>query len=276
LTIMVKHKTNKARKVFREKFGETPLKTGTVRWYIMIEMAAQVDRIGLERIIKEYVDVCVAKKYSVNSANELKTMMADPVTLAYTMIELAALSDVGEPFCRATYTLEGDAPLVFVAYEVLQELVGYVDGSSKFTYQRLHLAAKKAEDTMKAQQQPLYDDFEAAKSAVEECQKKVNSASKTEASIRPKFNKRGKTAATAQVERHTEAKDELNKAEQAKEKAEKALKRVEKEKDQLVSLEKLTAHGRSVVQPGLVSLSTRACLHPVSLFGPWSPLQEYL
>ena len=41
----------------------------------------------------------------------------------YLKIELAAVVDWGEAFVKATYNLEGDGPLVFTCYEVIQAAV---------------------------------------------------------------------------------------------------------------------------------------------------------
>ena len=37
-------------------------------------------------------------------------------------MELAAVIDVGTPFVKATYKLEGDGPLIFECYDVLASL----------------------------------------------------------------------------------------------------------------------------------------------------------
>ena len=41
-------------------------------------------------------------------------------------LELAAAVDYGEPFVKATYSLEGDGPLVLSCYELVQEVVASI------------------------------------------------------------------------------------------------------------------------------------------------------
>ena len=41
-------------------------------------------------------------------------------------MELAAVVDYGEPFVKATYSLEGDGPLVLSCYEMVQEVVASI------------------------------------------------------------------------------------------------------------------------------------------------------
>ena len=46
--------------------------------------------------------------------------------MAYLKIELASIIDWGKSFVKATYSLEGDGPLVFSCYEVVQKIVSSV------------------------------------------------------------------------------------------------------------------------------------------------------
>ena len=61
-------------------------------------------------------------KLSPATRNKLLQIMADPLKNARLQIELAAVIDAGEPFVKATYTLEGDGPLALNCYEVLSTL----------------------------------------------------------------------------------------------------------------------------------------------------------
>ena len=40
----------------------------------------------------------------------------------YLQIELATVVDYGKPFVSATYTFEGDGPLVFICYEIVEQV----------------------------------------------------------------------------------------------------------------------------------------------------------
>lgn len=50
---------------------------------------------------------------------KLQAIFSDPQRLMTLKLELAATTDVGEHFVKATYFLEGDGPLVFACYEKL-------------------------------------------------------------------------------------------------------------------------------------------------------------
>ena len=54
------------------------------------------------------------------------TILNDPQKKSSLQVELAVVIDVGEQFVKATYSLEGDGPLVFTCFEVLSA----VDASS--------------------------------------------------------------------------------------------------------------------------------------------------
>ena len=45
--------------------------------------------------------------------------MNDPIKKSLLMVEMASVVKAGEPLVSATYTLEGDGPLVLEAYEVV-------------------------------------------------------------------------------------------------------------------------------------------------------------
>ena len=50
---------------------------------------------------------------------KILAILGDPVKSTRLQVELAILMDVGEHFVKATYSLEGDGPLVFSCFEVL-------------------------------------------------------------------------------------------------------------------------------------------------------------
>ena len=46
--------------------------------------------------------------------------------MTYLKVELASVIDWGEYFVKGTYSLEGDRPLVFSCYEIIQTIVSSV------------------------------------------------------------------------------------------------------------------------------------------------------
>ena len=53
------------------------------------------------------------------TCGKILAILGDPVKSTRLQVELAILMDVGEHFVKATYSLEGDGPLVFSCFEVL-------------------------------------------------------------------------------------------------------------------------------------------------------------
>jgi hypothetical protein len=118
---MVKHKLCKAKVVFSEMFEENAKKNSGARWYVFFEHADQTARIGLVEIVI-YVDHCVQQKYSEESSKKAKTVLGDPVSFTMALVEIVVVADGGRPLCQACYKCEGDAPLVFKAYDILSKL----------------------------------------------------------------------------------------------------------------------------------------------------------
>lgn len=59
---------------------------------------------------------------SPTTNQKILEMLQNPSTKSYVQVELAAVVDAGEAFVKATYTLEGDGPLVLKCFEVLSTL----------------------------------------------------------------------------------------------------------------------------------------------------------
>ena len=53
---------------------------------------------------------------------KLRSILSDPNKNVYLQIELASVVDYGRTFVTATYKLEGDGPLVFSCFEVMEEI----------------------------------------------------------------------------------------------------------------------------------------------------------
>ena len=57
---------------------------------------------------------------SATTTAKLLIFFTDPQKKAQLEVELAAIMDWGKPFVTATYSLEGDGPLVMEAYEKVE------------------------------------------------------------------------------------------------------------------------------------------------------------
>jgi hypothetical protein len=115
-------------------FGKETEKGGGVRCYISWEYGWQVTRIGVQNITDEWVKVCVSKDYSKKLAKKLDAHLNQDMKLCVGMVELAAVTDGGLPFCNNCYILEGDAPLVFTTNPCLKKLDSLVRDPYKFGF----------------------------------------------------------------------------------------------------------------------------------------------
>ena len=79
------------------------------RWEVYKQMMLQFGY--LEDFLKNNSDVSPATR------TKLLSFFADPSNL---QVELAAITDYGEPFIKATYKLEGDGPLALECYEIME------------------------------------------------------------------------------------------------------------------------------------------------------------
>ena len=61
-------------------------------------------------------------------AQQLQAIIFDPQRLVDLKLELAVTVNIGEPFVKATYFLEGDGPLVLACYEKLIAISLYCQG----------------------------------------------------------------------------------------------------------------------------------------------------
>ncbi len=71
----------------------------------------------------------------------------DPVTLAKSLVQLAAVCSAGLPFCQATYSLEGDGFLAPIAHSILHGLTMNIERG--IPLDGLESAARRAEELMK-------------------------------------------------------------------------------------------------------------------------------
>ncbi len=63
------------------------------------------------------------RELSQATRTKLLDMLKNTQLKAYIQIELAAIIDAGDTFVKATYKLEGDGPLAFQCYEILNTVV---------------------------------------------------------------------------------------------------------------------------------------------------------
>ena len=84
------------------------------RWEVMNQLLVQFGDV--EMLLKCHEDLAPATQ------RKLLGIISDPQKYTDLKIELAATIDVGEPFVKATYSLEGDGPLVLQCYEVVSSV----------------------------------------------------------------------------------------------------------------------------------------------------------
>jgi hypothetical protein len=94
---------------------------------------------------------------SKKSARKLETHMKDNVKLCVALVEIAAMSDAGLPFCRTCYICEGDSPLVFSAEPSLAQLDRIVRDPERCGFGQLKRASEEAETIMASGLEPYQD-----------------------------------------------------------------------------------------------------------------------
>ena len=105
----------KARFLWKEQTGHSITMFCPTRWWSRWEVMNQllVQFGDVEMLLKCHEDLAQRK---------LLGIISDPQKYTDLKIELAATIDVGEPFVKATYSLEGDGPLVLQCYEVVSSV----------------------------------------------------------------------------------------------------------------------------------------------------------
>jgi hypothetical protein len=154
LNALVKFKMCKARDVWKKCFGENPLKSGGVRWWMAYEQAEQASRLGLDRIADQYVKECHRKQYSKISAKKLSEFLDDAVSFSRAVVEMAAVVDAGRKMVQLTYIAESSAPMVLVFYPLINQLVEECREGGNQSFERLNescdLAAMLMEQEMES------------------------------------------------------------------------------------------------------------------------------
>ena len=122
-----------ARDIASNAFGCAVKDSGGVRFFRQYEQIVQLNRYGLDKVLQDIVKPSHIKKFSKESC---KSILKDfdgnrnKAKLAMAMIETAAVSNAGHPFCKACYTLEGDSPLILSAQQEMNKLDNILDKES--------------------------------------------------------------------------------------------------------------------------------------------------
>ena len=108
----------KTRLLWREKTGKSMGSYSPTRWWSKWELMNQLlFQFGDVRpFLEEHEDLGPATR------QKLLGIVTDPQRNVLLQIELAAVVDCGEPFVKATYTLEGDGPLVLECFEIISTI----------------------------------------------------------------------------------------------------------------------------------------------------------
>ena len=117
--------------LFKSIFGVRPKVSGGVRWYIEYEQIAEMDKIGIQRINDELIPLAIERNVSVKSVKKMQKA-SNKMKMPKIIVHAAAIADVGRPFCIATYLTEGDDPLVFSQYMILNNLDSFVGNGPNF------------------------------------------------------------------------------------------------------------------------------------------------
>ena len=141
---MCNHKLCKSRNLSLSICGENCTWSGQVRWFCNCEHPNQINSIGLILIRDKFVAECSAKKYSKKSANKLLVRLKYIAFLSVAMVELADAADSRIELCWRTYVLEGDAPLIFVAYTSLTKFEDKFCSLEQIPMPKSKQAAKEA------------------------------------------------------------------------------------------------------------------------------------
>jgi hypothetical protein len=111
----------------------------------------QLQKFGLENVLRLVVDVCVERKYAAKSMMKMQTRARDAFTLGKALVQLAAVCSAGLAFCKATYNLEGDGFLAPIAHSILHGLHVHIERG--IPMDGMEAAATRAAELVK----PLFD-----------------------------------------------------------------------------------------------------------------------
>ena len=98
--------------------GVNPFIAGSVRWYVMWEQYDQINRSGVEAIMRRVIPTCVEQKYSGKKYKETYRYCKKPPSKEKVIVEFAIVAQMGKPFCVATYNMEAEAPMTLMVYMI--------------------------------------------------------------------------------------------------------------------------------------------------------------
>jgi len=112
----------KARALWKERADSSVKSYSATRWWSKWEVMRQLMLYfgDLRPFIEENEDITPAYKLKILG------FIHDSGKLTRLKVELAATVDVGEPFVKACYYLEGDGPLVLHSYETIDKLLATI------------------------------------------------------------------------------------------------------------------------------------------------------
>ena len=119
---LVKHFSHspKARLLWKEQTGKSMPSYSATRWWskweVMKELMVKFGEI------EPYLTLASEQDVGTATTAKMLAVLSVPQNKGLLQLELAATIDIGEPFVKATYCLEGDGPLALECYEVISML----------------------------------------------------------------------------------------------------------------------------------------------------------
>ena len=119
--LLFSHST-KTKFLWRELTGKSMATYSHTRWWSKWEVMHQLLQYfgDGKPFLLQHSDI------GTHTRPKLLAYFEDSEKLKYLKVELAAIVDYGEPFVKATYSLEGDGPLILSCYELVQEVVASI------------------------------------------------------------------------------------------------------------------------------------------------------
>ena len=150
---MTKHSLCRARVLFEYLFKESARRLAGVRFCIESEFCEQIDRLGIDNLVEEYVKPCAKEGWSKKSANKVLKLTKTAQEVCVASCQIAAIVDVGMPVTSGTYTNESKQPNVFVIDENLVEMqdmfgrgIDFFDGFERLDKRATEATARMEEE----------------------------------------------------------------------------------------------------------------------------------
>lgn len=161
--------------LFRELYEEEYLAHKTVRWYCDFEFVAQIDKIGLESLVENFVQVANENDWAEKSTTKLiEYLEKNPLKKVLILVGLRTISHVGKPLCESCYIMESDSNLVFRADSILCRLDKFFgtekDAEEDFTLPESVISSpiKRALEITEEVKKPLLDKIDELKCLLSE------------------------------------------------------------------------------------------------------------